>query len=77
MNIFHSNRVIEKLLGNEDRFSLSQQLFHAITFCIALIAFPMGLSDYLLKLGPQYYLFSFSIGITSTVLYIASKRGVN
>lgn len=77
MNIFHSNHTIEKLLGTEDRFSLSQQLFHAITFCIALIASLMGLSDCLLKLGPHYYLFSFFISITSAALYTASRRGAN
>ncbi|MBN2684581.1 MAG: hypothetical protein JXR40_04835 [Pontiellaceae bacterium] len=77
MDKFSTNRILRKILGSEDRFPLQQQLFHAIMFCIALVALMMGISDSLLRLGPEYFFISFSVSTTSTLLYATSRQGAN
>ena len=70
-----SPKILEKLIGRAERFPLHQQLFHSITFCGALIALMMSISDFMLKLGVPYYLFSFSMAASLAVLHISSRKG--
>ncbi|MCB9475019.1 MAG: hypothetical protein H6678_14560 [Candidatus Delongbacteria bacterium] len=68
-------KLLELLLGPEPGFTLEQRLLNGALFCSAGAATLLCLSDMMLRLGPEVWLFSLSSSLTIGGLYLLGRMG--